>query len=680
MKNPLLEEFKTPFGIPPFEDIKEEHFLPAFKTAVEIHKKEIEKIINNPEEPTFKNTIEALEKSDEVLNRVYYTFYALLDSLYTEKMREISKEILPALTNHYDEIFMNEKLFEKVKAVYKKRKYLKLNLEQKRLLDKYYREFLKRGVNLDKKSKIRLMEINKELTLLSQKFGENVNGDEEKSKLIIEGKEDLEGLPESLIQYAENLAKERGYKNKWIFPLKMNVVLQFLQYSAKRELREKMLKAFMNIGNNNNEFDNKEIISKIIKLRIEKAKILGYKTFAHFVLDLEGRMLKKPKDVYNFLKVLWDKSIKKSKDELKEIQEAVYKEGKKFKIKPWDWLYYAEKVRKEKFNFEEKEIKPYLKLENCLDGMFYLANKLYGIEFVERNDLPKFHEDLKVYEVKDRDGSTLGVFYLDLFERKDKISHAWSTSFQKRSSLDGKVKLPIVLNASNFLKSTSKEPTLLTLDDLETLFHEFGHALHNLLSKCKYPFLSGTNVALDFVELPSMFTQWFHLEEDLLEKFAKHYKTNKPIPFEIIERVKNYKKFNQGFEKAYAIADALLDIEIHTLKNYKDLNPPEFEKKVMKKIGLIPEMFLRYNLTRFRHIFFTWKYEVGYYSYFWSEVLACDAFEYFKKNGLLNRKLGLSFRKNILEKGDSEDPMILYKRFRGRKPNVNAFLRLNGLI
>ena len=677
MKNPLLEEFKTPFGVPPFEDIKEEHFLSAFKKAIEIHKREIEKIVNNPDEPTFKNTIEALEKSDEVLRRVTNIFWALLDSLYTEKMRKIDKEIRPVFQKHYDEIFMNEKLFQKVKLVYKKREYLNLDTEEKRLLEKYYKKFLRSGAGLDKKSKLRLIEINKELTLLSQKFEENVNNDEENSKLVIERKEDLEGLPTSLIKYAENLAKQRGYKNKWVFPLKRDIVFPFLENSAKRELREKILKDFMNIGNNNNEFDNKEIISKIIALRIEKAKLLGYRTYAHFVL--EERMLKKPEDVYTFLEELYDKAIKKAKKELRELQEAVYRDGQNFKIKPWDWLYYAQKVRKDKFNFEEEEIKPYLELKRCIEGMFYLANKLYGIEFIERNDLPKFHEDIMVYEVKDYDGSTLGVFYLDLFERKNKISHAWSTIFQRRSTLDGKVKLPIALIASNFLRGVGSEPSFLTLTNLKTLFHEFGHALHNLLSKCKYPSISGTSVARDFVEFPSSFTQLFYLEEELLKKFAKHYKTGKSIPFDLVERAKNYKKFNQGFENAYILANAILDLEIHTLKNYKKLNPLEFERKVMKKIDLISEIFTRYTITNFRHIF-SWGYDVGYYGYFWSEVLACDAFEYFKKNGLLNRKLGLSFRKNILEKGDSEDPVILYKRFRGRKPNVNAFLRLNGLI
>jgi peptidyl-dipeptidase Dcp len=390
-------------------------------------------------------------------------------------------------------------------------------------------------------------------------------------------------------------------------------------------------------------------------------------------------MLKKPEDVYTFLEELYDKAIKKAKEELRELQEAVYRDGQNFKIKPWDWLYYAQKVRKDKFNFEEEEIKPYLELKRCIEGMFYLANKLYGIEFIERNDLPKFHKDIMVYEVKDYNGSTLGVFYLDLFERKNKISHAWSTIFQRRSTLDGKVKLPIALIASNFLRGVGSEPSFLTLTNLKTLFHEFGHALHNLLSKCKYPSISGTSVARDFVEFPSSFTQLFHLEEELLKKFAKHYKTGKSIPFDIVERAKNYRKFNQGFENAYILANAILDLEIHTLRNYKKLNPLEFERKVMKKIDLISEIFTRYTITNFRHIF-SWDYDVGYYGYFWSEVLAADAFEFFKENGLLNRKKGLSFRKNILEKGDSEDPMILYKRFRGRKPNVNAFLRLNGLI
>lgn len=677
MENPLLKEFKTPFGVPPFEEIKEEHFVPAIVVGIEIHKKEIESIAKNPEPPTFKNTIEALEKSGNLLQRVTDIFYVLNGCMTNEKMQKIAKEIAPILSKHRDEIMMNPDLFRRVKTIYEKRNMLNLTPEQKKLVEDYYRDFVKGGANLDDMKKARLMEINQELSLLSVKFGENVLKEENKFELVIENKEDLEGLPPSVIQSAAETAKERNHEGKWVFTLKKPSLIPFLQYSSKRELREKIFKAYINRGNNDDELDNKKIISRIIALRIEKAKLLGYKSHAHLIL--EENMAKTPEKVYELLRKIWEPALKVAKKEAKELQEMIYKEGNNFKLEPWDWWYYAEKVRKEKYAIDEEMLRPYFKLENCIEGAFYVANKLYGIKFEERKDIPKYHPDVKVFEVKEADGSHIGIFYVDYFPRESKRSGAWMTSFRKQSMLDGKMVHPVIVNVGNFTKPSSDKPALLSIEEVETLFHEFGHALHGLLSKCTYPSLSGTAVPRDFVELPSQIMENWALEPEVLKVYAKHYQTGEVIPSELIEKLKKSMKFNQGFATVEYLAAAFLDMDYHTLEDAKELDPIKFEEESMKRIGMIPEIVVRYRSTNFQHIF-SGGYSAGYYSYIWSEVLDSDAFETFKERGLFDQKTALSFRKNILEKGGSEDPMILYKRFKGREPKVEPLLKKRGLI
>lgn len=676
-ENPLLKEFTTPFGVPPFDQIKEEHFLPAIKTGIEIHKKEIEAIIKNPEAPTFENTIEALEKSGRLLQKVTDIFYVLNGCMTNDNMQKIAKEVAPMLAKHMDEIRMNPELFKRVKTVYDNKDKLNLNPEQKKLLEEYYKDFVRGGANLDDAKKARLMEINQELSLLSVKFGENVLKEENKFELVIDRKEDLEGLPEAVIQEAYETAKERGKEGKWVFTIKKPSLIPFLQYSPNRELREKIFRAYINRGNNNDELDNKKIISRIIALRVEKAKLLGYKSHAHLIL--EENMAKTPEKVYELLKKIWEPALKVAKKEAKELQEMIYKEGNKFKLEPWDWWYYAEKVRKEKYQLDEEMLRPYFKLENCIEGAFYVANKLYGIKFEEREDIPKYHPDVKVFEVKEADGSHIGIFYVDYFPRASKRSGAWMTSFRKQSMLDGKMVHPVIVNVGNFTKPTSDKPALLSIEEVETLFHEFGHALHGLLSKCTYPSLSGTAVPRDFVELPSQIMENWALEPEVLKVYAKHYQTGEVIPSELVEKIKNSRKFNQGFATVEYLAAAFLDMDYHTLEEVREIDPIKFEEESMKKIGMIPEIVVRYRSTNFQHIF-SGGYSAGYYSYIWSEVLDADAFEAFKEKGIFDPKTALSFRKNILEKGGSDDPMTLYKRFRGREPKVEPLLKKRGLL
>ncbi|MCP2618996.1 M3 family metallopeptidase [Candidatus Aminicenantes bacterium AC-335-A11] len=677
MENPFFSEFDTPFQVPPFDKIKEEHYLPAFIEGMKQHNKEIEAIANNPEPPTFENTIEALEKSGTLLRRVSNVFDVLNASMTNERMQEIAKRVAPLRSKHWDDIYLNEKLFKRIKVLHEQRDKLNLTPEQKTLLEKYYRDFVRGGANLDKEKKARLREINQELSLLTLKFGENILKENNRFELIIENKEDLEGLPQSVIDAAAETAKERGYKGKWVFTLHKPSMIPFLTYSAKRELREKIFKAYINRGNHNDELDNKKILLKIVALRLERAKLLGYKTHAHYVL--EENMAKNPENVYKLLDKIWKPALERAKKEAEELQQMIYKEGKNFKLQPWDWWYYAEKLKKEKYDFDDSVLRPYFKLENVIKGVFYVANKLYGLQFVERNDIPKYHPDVRVFEVKDADGSHIGILYTDYFPRASKRGGAWMNSFRKQSKIGGKEIHPVITNNGNFSKPVGDKPSLLSIEEVLTLFHEFGHALHGLLSNCTYPTLSGTSVPRDFVELPSQIMENWALEPEVLKVYARHYKTGEVIPQELIEKLKKAKLFNQGFATVEYLAAAYLDMDWHTLTELNNIDPLKFEEESMKRIGLIPEIVVRYRSPYFRHIF-SGGYSAGYYSYIWAEVLDADAFEAFKEKGIFDKETAQSFRKNILEKGGTEDPMILYKRFRGAEPKVEPLLKRRGLI
>jgi len=675
-QNPFFSNYNTPFNVPPFDKIKENHFMPAFIEGMRLEQLEIEVIVNNPELPTFKNTIEALEKSGDLLTKVDNAFSNLRSAHTNDEMQKIAKEVSPLLSKHRDDIRLNEELFKRIKAVYDQKNTLNLMGEQNTLLEKYYKDFVRGGANLNEEQKVELREINKELSLLSLKFGENILKENNAFKLMIDNKEDLAGLPEAVIIGAAETAKELGHDGKWVFTLHKPSMIPFLQYADMRKLRENIYKAYINRGNNNNELDNKEILSKMAALRVGKAHLLGYKTHAHFVL--ENNMAKEPKNVYDLLNQLWKPALAKSKEEAKEFQAMIDSEGGNFKLESWDWWYYAEKVKKVKYALDDEILRPYFKLENVIEGAFTVANKLFGITFKEITDIPKYHEDVRVFEVTDSDGSHLGILYTDYFPRASKRGGAWMNHYRKQSKLGGENITPVISNVCNFSKPAGEKPALLTFEEVSTLFHEFGHALHGLLSNSTYPRLSGTSVPRDFVELPSQIMENWASEPEVLKTYAKHYLTGEIIPQELIDKLKNASKFNQGFISVEYLAASFLDMDWHTLTEAGEHDPLEFEAKSLNKIGLIPEIITRYRSMYFSHIF-AGGYSSGYYSYIWAEVLDSDAFQAFIETGLFDRENAQSLRDNILSKGGTEDPMILFKRFRGAEPKIDALLKKRGL-
>lgn len=674
--NPLLEEFKTPYGLPPFDKIKIKDYLPAVKEAIKIHQKEIDAIIKSKDAPTFSNVIEAMDRSGELLTQTLTIFYNLNSSVTNEEMQKIAEQISPLVSAHSDEISMNKKLFEKIKAVWDNRAKFNLTQEQTRLLEKYYNDFKRNGALLNESDQAKLKDINSKLSLLTLKFGNNVQKETIKFKLVLDKKEDLEGLPQSLIDAAAADAKAMKMDGKWVFTLQNPSVMPFLQYSAKRELREKIWRAYADRANNNDEFDNKEIIRQIANLRLERAKLLGYPNHASYIL--EQNMAKNPEGVMNLLNRLWEPTVKTMKIEAYELQSMIYREGNNFKLEPWDWRYYAEKVRKEKYDLNEEDLRPYFKLENVRDGIFELVKRLYGLTFKERKDLPLFHPDVIHYQVLNADGSHLGILYMDYFPRDSKRGGAWMTNYREQFYKDGKKVDPNVSLTCNFSKPTPELPSLLTLDEVETFFHEFGHCLHGLFSNCNYVGVSGTNVPRDFVELPSQIMEHWATERDMLKMYARHYKTGEPMPDELIQKIDNSSKFNQGFVTGEFLAAALLDMNYHTITEPIQGDINEFENNYLAEIGLIPEIISRYRSTYFRHIF-SGGYDAGYYSYIWSGVLDADAFEAFKENGIFDTKTAQAFRQNVLEKGNTDDPAKLYRQFRGKDPSIEPLLKKRGL-
>lgn len=675
-KNPFFSEFDTPFQVPPFDKIQEEHYLPAFKEGMELQNMEIEAIVNNPEAPTFENTIEAMESTGSLLRKVGSVFGVLNGSMTNDNMQKIARENAPLRSKHWDDIMLNEKLFQRIKTVYEQKDKLDLATEQNTLLEKYYKDFVRSGANLDEEKKTRLKEINQEMSVLTVKFGENVLKENNRFEMVIDKKEDLAGLPQAVITGAAETAKERGYEGKWVFTIHKPSMIPFLQYSENRALRKKIFKAYINKGNNNDELDNKDNLAKIVALRVERANLLGYKTHADYVL--ENNMAKKPENVYNFLNQLWKPALKMAKREAKELQEMIRKEGHDFKLQPWDWWYYAEKLKKAKYALDEEMLRPYFKLENVREGAFSLASKLYGIQFIELEDIPKYHKDARVFEVKEADGSHIGILYTDYFPRASKRGGAWMNSFRKQSRLHGKEIYPVITNNGNFSKPTGGKPALISSEEVLTLFHEFGHGLHGLLSDCTYNRLSGTSVSRDFVELPSQIMENWALEPEVLKMYAKHYETGEVIPQELIDKLKKASHFNQGFATVEYLAASFLDMDWHTLTEAKELDVHEFETQSLNKIGLIPEIIVRYKSPYFNHIF-SGGYSSGYYSYIWAEVLDADAFQAFKETSLFDQKTAQAFRKNVIERGGTEDPMVLYKRFRGAEPKVEFLLKKRGL-
>jgi peptidyl-dipeptidase Dcp len=679
--NPLLQEWNTPFHTPPFTEIKNEHFMPAFLEGMKVEKTEVEAIISNEEAPTFKNTIEALEKSGELLSRIGRVFGGLNGANTNDALQNISKELAPISSKHNDDISLNEKLFAKIKTIYETKESLGLTQEQHTLLENYHLDFIRSGADLNDDHKEKLRGINEELSNLYVKFRQNHLKQTNAIGLVIDKEEELAGLTDDVVQAAAETAKARDMEGKWVFTLQKPSFIPFLINSEKRNLREILFKAYINRGNNNDEFDNKKLISRIASLRVSRANLLGYKTHADFVL--ERNMAKNPENVYKFLHDLWKPALKRSKMEVADMQAIINKEGHDFKLQAWDWWHYAEKVKKEKYALDDEMLRPYFKMENVRQGAFDVAEKLYGIKFIPRNDIPVYHPDVEVFEVLEADGTHIGLFYSDYYPRDGKKSGAWSSSFRSQSNIDGNLITPLVYNVGNFAKPTVDKPSLMSIEEVTTLFHELGHGLNSLFSDTIYR--RSKRVPTDFVELPSQIMENWATEPVVLKTYAIHYKTGKPIPQELIDKMENAKLFNQGFKTVEYLAASFLDMDWHVLTDTTEQDTAKFEKESLDKIGLISEIESRYQSTNFGHIFSSGDfssggggYSSGYYSYIWAEVLDADAFQAFKKTDLYNKELAVSFRKNVLSIG-SNDMMAQYIKFRGSEPTIDALLKKLGL-
>lgn len=677
VNNPFFQDWKTPYGIPPFEQISAEHYIPAFVQGMKEQEHAIAAIVNSNESPTFKNTIEAIENSRELLNKVSSVFSNLRSANTNPELQSIAGEIFPKLSAHSDNINLNEELFKKIEKVYENREKSKLNAEQIRLTETYYKNFIRNGAKLKKEEKERLREINAQLSQLTLKFGDNLLAENNSFALIIDNKSDLAGLPESVINAAYETAQKRGLTNKWVFTLDKPSMIPFLQYAKNRDLRLQLYKGYLNRANNNNEYDNKKIIVELVKYRRERAQLLGYENHATFVL--EQNMAKAPHKVFELLNQIWERSLNMAKKEEEALFHIAKLEGDDIgKIESWDWWYYAEKVRKNEFDLDEEELRPYFKLENVRDGIFWVCNKLYGINFKELKNAPLYHPDVTIYEVFDFDKKQLGILMMDFHPRASKRGGAWCTSYRSAYHKDGKRVLPLVSIVCNFTPPTANAPSLLNMDEVETFFHEFGHAIHSLVSNCQYR--GSTSVPRDFVELPSQIMEHWATQPMVLKQYAKHYKTNKVIPDELISKMEKSSKFNQGFATTEFTAAALLDMMYHTNIMNDGFDPNVFEEDAMKKIGLISSIAPRYRSTYFQHIF-SGGYSAGYYSYMWSEVLDSDAFQAFKETGdIFNKKVANDFRKKILERGNTKDPYQMYLDFRGKEPAIEALLKNRGLL
>ena len=676
--NPLLQEYDTPFQTPPFDKIETEHFMPAIREAMEQHRAEIDAIVNNPEEPTFENTVAAYDRAGDLLSRVTAAFFTLNRSDTNEELQALAREITPELTKHSNEIQLNPVLFERVQCLYQKRDSLNLDAQQMRTLEKYYDDFVRGGAALSAEDKETLKDINTQLSNLSLQFGQNLLAETNDFKMVVDNVEDLAGLPESNVRAAASLAGSLGMEGKYVFTPNKPSWIPFLQYVHNRDLREKLYKGYYMRGDNNNANDNKEIISKIVNLRVRRAKLLGFDTYADFVLV--NNMAKTPEAVYSFLQRVWDPALRVAKEELAAMQKIADREGAGFKLESWDWWYYAEKLRKEKYDLDENEIRPYLKLENVRDGLFYVANNLYGLTFERRTDIPLYNPSVETFEVKDKDGSHLAVLYLDYPTRAGKNAGAWCSGLRGyRKNADGTEQFPLVTVTTNFPASVDGEPVLLSWDEAETLFHEFGHALDSFFGRGDYDRICGA-LPRDMVELPSQINEHWAIQPAVLKEYALHYQTGEPMPEELIERLVNSSHFNQGFMTVEFIAAALLDMEWHSAAEEQEYDVNEFEKNALKKYGLIDEILPRYRSTYFSHIF-NGGYAVGYYVYLWAEILDADAFDAFKETGdIFDRETAGKFRKYILTEGGWDEPMKQYIRFRGSEPNEIPLLRNRGLL
>jgi peptidyl-dipeptidase Dcp len=674
MGNPFFAEYNTPFQVPPFEDIKPEHYMPAFKEGMKQQKEAVAKIISNTEEPNFKNVIEALENSSPLLDKTGSVFYNVKGAHNNDELKAIAAELAPLMSAHGDDINLNADLFKKVKAVYDKKETLNLSTEETTLLENTYKGFVRGGANLEADKVARFREINSELSSLYIKFGENVTEENNRFEMVVENEADLAGLPEAVKVAAAETAKAKGKEGKWVFTIHKPSLLPVLENAENRELRKKMYMAYILKGDHNDSLDNKETAIKVANLRLERSKLLGYSNYAEY--HLEKNMAKEAKNVKELLHKLLTPALKVAKQEVADMQKIVDSEGGKFKIAPWDYWYYGAKVKEQKYALNENDIRPYLVLENVRNGMFWLATQLYGVTFHKLADMPIYHPEVEVFEVKEANGDHVGVLYMDYHPRASKRSGAWCTSYRSQKYENGKRIAPVSSIVCNFTAPAGDMPALLSVDETTTLFHEFGHALDGLFADKKY---SSLRVPRDFVELPSQVMENWAFEPEVLAQYAKHYKTGELIPAELVEKIQKAGKFNQGFTTTEYVAASLLDIDYHTITEPITIGANEFEKKSMDNIGLIPEIAPRYRSTYFQHIFTGPGYSSGYYSYIWAAVLDADAFQAFKETSLFDKETANKFRKYVLALGGTEDAMDSYVKFRGKKPGPEALLKRKGL-
>ncbi|MGM9799455.1 MAG: M3 family metallopeptidase [Muribaculaceae bacterium] len=676
--NPFLTAYDTPYEIPPFEQIKPEHYIPALKAGIEQQNAAIDSILNNSETPTFENTILAYEESSEIITKVAMVFYALTESDSSDELIKVAEEFEPMLSQHSDEISMNPRLFERIKYLYDNVDSLGLNIAQQRAVKDYYKSFTRNGALLNDSAKAELKKINTELTTLYQQFNKNLLAATNAFQLVVDSADQLSGIPQSNIDVAAEEAKNAGLEGKWLFTLHAPSRLPLLQYADNRDLRQKMYEGYTSLASSG-EYDNAPIINKILQARAKKAALLGFENYGSYMTD--NVMAGSIANAENLLMKIWTPAIARVKEEVAEMQAIVDEEGGNFKIAPWDYYYYAEKVRQKKYNLEESKVREYFPLDSVRKGIFTMAERLYGVTFTEMPDAPKYNPEVVVYDVKDLEGNHVAVFMTDYFPRASKRQGAWMSEFKgSYIDRDGKASRPIIYNVGNFSKPVGDTPSLLTLDEVETMFHEFGHGLHGMLSKAALRSQAGTNVDRDFVELPSQIHEHWALEPELLKVYAHHYKTGEVIPDEMVEKLIAAANHNQGFATTELVGAALLDLQYGKLNPTEDIDVVAFEKKVAEDLNMPAEVQFRYRSPYFKHIFGSDGYASGYYTYLWAEVLDSDGFELFKEKGVFDPETAKSFKENILEMGGSEDPMTLFVRFRGHQPQPEALLRGRGLI
>lgn len=685
-ENPFFAKWDTPFEVPPFDKISESDFMPAFEKAIEIQNEEIAAIVNNPEPATFENTIIALDASGNDLSRVKGVFFNLTEAQTNPEIAKINQEIAKPLATHRDNIMLNAGLFKRVKTVADQQKDLSLevenanakalNQEQKALLDKLYKGFERGGSNLNEEDQAKLRVINGKLASLYPAFGETLLKESNAYFMLIEDEKELAGLPESVKEAAAVIAKEKGKEGTWAFTLDKPSWIPFLQYADNRERRKELYSAWLNRGQSEG-FNTSSMISEILVLREEKAQLMGYNNFAEF--SISNNMAQTPENVYQLLMDLWTPALEKATKEKDALQAVMNKSGIAGDLESCDWWYYTEKLRKEKYDLDENELRPYFSLEQVKKGAFELATRLYGLQFEKRNDIPVYHKDVEVYELKEANGTHVGILYVDYFPRASKRGGAWMEAYRKQSGSGENLVTPLIVNVGNFTKPTATTPSLLSIDEVETLFHEFGHGLHGLLSSVEYQTISGTSVKRDFVELPSQIMENWALQPEMLKLYAYHYETGELIPEELVEKIQKSGRFNQGFVTTEYLAASLLDMAYHTAPSAKDIDIATFESEKMKELGLINAISPRYRSNYFSHAFSGEGYAAGYYVYIWAAVLDSDAFEAFAQKGIFDKELGQSLRDNIISKGGSDDPMTLFVNFRGNEPNIEPLLKKRGL-